>query len=267
MAITVYLDAREKHGLERLVDELRTEHRLRVVVRTLSVGDIWYVREEVGETIMIEEHKQVLDFLASLRPSEGQSKRLRDQVLRMQKTRVPCLGVVLTGCITGLSVSEQKALATKQMRLQLDPERPVVWVSVADVRQLAHHIARTAEQLEARLGWRRGPPLDDVEKGDVAPEPLARPADAAPDVEELMTTARKSRLDTPAKLYDGFLQLVPGVSREKAAVIKQAAPDFRALRRLLRQEGARGVSKLKHRNRALPEKVGQLLLAALAVDD
>jgi len=238
MPIRVLIDTRERMDLPALQAAVKLHQvDLQANVSQLPLADFVFVDTDTDAVLMLVERKSPDDFAASLQPGHMQGKRLDDQLARMKASGVPALGLLLTGNFSGLESHLYKAKVTITSSLQAETPRFSVW-ELKSASYIPLWLARAIQNLQphARIG---------------------------PNITELSVAVRKSKTDTPEKLYHSMMQLVPGLSANSAAVIVAAYPSLSTLQAALRLNGKGAITKLKHNNRAINQSSAALVHAFL----
>ena len=95
---------------EKDVELLDTESAEDHQRKMLKISDIAFRKKDTTEVFALVEHKQVDDYLKSLKPGHLQPKRLMNQLRAMKKSNVPHLILLLSGDFSKLSDSDHKGL-------------------------------------------------------------------------------------------------------------------------------------------------------------
>lgn len=237
--LTLIVDTRERMDLKKLEEDLKpiVKVAFKVTERQLELGDFIIV-DSNDQTRVIVERKAFSDFVSSLRPGHFGSMRLKDQTQRLASaTTVPHRVLLLEGAIHDLKDEPmEKTVDTITVDLMI---KGIHVIHVRNKEKTVYFLRNLLNKTE--LSERTGTGF-----------------------EELMVTVRKRQTDTPEKLYQSFLQLLPGASINSARAICQEYPTMRTLREACHTNGHGAITKIKYNKRALSVKIAAGLCDFLA---
>jgi ERCC4-type nuclease len=238
MTITLHVDLRERLKDTGFEEDLKkashVEVQFNVIHESLALGDYVITDDKDNTVVAIVERKSFSDFMASLRPAHMEDLRLKDQMQRLEEASSVGIRVLLVECAKWPCQDRaiEKSLQTLTAGLVT---KGILLVRVQDNAGFMYFL-----------------------KGLMYKVSTIQHAGGT-NFNELMVAVRKSRTDTPEKLYHSFLQLVPGVSISVARQIAAEYKTTRDLRHACRTSGSAAITKLKHNNRSLSVKVAEAL--------